>query len=384
VRRFARHLRSRRTPTKRLRHHRFREFHAELPLTLIGQPNCVILTAAMKPRSPTLEGFRTIFLRPSFGFAEIAWRWSFGAAAGLLLVFSCYQYLDTLPVSKADLLLLRTAQPLLISRAVLHIFRGSTFRAVETAIVLALALGVAWIVLASLARAATLKALITYFRESGIPQENVKTSWRLRSLFALNLFRLATTLAAVVGCFAAILLGGAVSRPTNPAPGSALLIILTVLMLIWFAWSTLNWFLSTAAIFVVADGRDTFAAIADTVNLCRARPGSISAAAIWFGLAHITAFTVTSSLAAFPLGFAAILPPAAVLGGVLVVAFIYFAIADFLYIGRLAAYLAMIEFPDTPVTEVLPTQGSSPDPRIHSSPAIDQSELILSDLPATT
>src|ERR1700728_85383 len=98
--RFARDLQSRRTPTKRLRHHRFSEFRAGLPLTLIGQPNCVILSAAMKPRSPTLEGFRTILLRPSFRFAEIAWRWSSGAAAGLLLVFSCYQSLDTLPVSK--------------------------------------------------------------------------------------------------------------------------------------------------------------------------------------------------------------------------------------------------------------------------------------------
>src|SRR5271167_2380631 len=137
----------------------------------------------MKPRSPTLEGFRAVFRRPSFGLAEIAWRWSFGAAASLLLVFSFFEYLDTLPVSKADLLLLRTTQPILISRAVLHIFRGSGFRVVETAVVLVLTLGVAWVVVASLARAAIMKALLTCFRESGISTSEHKEqgNWRLRS-----------------------------------------------------------------------------------------------------------------------------------------------------------------------------------------------------------
>lgn len=81
----------------------------------------------MKPRSPTLEGFRAILRRPSFGLAEIAWRWSFGAAAGLLLIFSFFEYLDTLPVSQGDLLLLRTSQPVLVSRAVVHIFRAVHF-----------------------------------------------------------------------------------------------------------------------------------------------------------------------------------------------------------------------------------------------------------------
>src|SRR5271167_3901047 len=122
----------------------------------------------MKPRSPTLEGFRAILRRPSFGLAEIAWRWSFGAATGLLLMFSFFEYLDTLPVSKGDLLLLRTTQPALISRALLHIFRGSGFRVVETAVVLLLTLGIAWVVVTSVARAATMKAVQAYFRESEI------------------------------------------------------------------------------------------------------------------------------------------------------------------------------------------------------------------------
>jgi len=342
-------------------------------------------------RSPTLEGFRAIFRRPSFGLAEIAWRWSFGAAAGLLLVFSFLEYLDTLPVSKGDLLLLRTSQPVLISRAVLHIFRGSAFRVIETCVTLLLTLGAAWIVVASLARAATIKALLAYFREgdaSTLEQEE-KKNWQMRSLFALNSFRLGTTLAAAVGFLAAVLLGRAASRPSDPAPGSALLVFLTVTMLVWLAWSTLNWFLSLAATFVVADGQDAFGAIAAAVGLCRTRSGSVFAAGTWFGLAHLTAFVIASSVVAFPLGFAAVLPAGVVLGGVLLVTLIYFAITDFLYIGRLAAYMAMAEMPDTPARAeiappLLPPAGTHLDPNIRSSPAVDASELILSDLPANS
>jgi hypothetical protein len=337
----------------------------------------------MAPRSPTLEGFRTILRRPSYGLAEIAWRWSFGAAASLLLAFSFFQYLDTLPVSKSDLLLLRTSQPILVSRALQHIFHGSAARVIDTAVVLLLTLAAAWIVVASLGRAATLQALLAHFRQADVSNSDRRKNqtWRLRALFALNFFRLSTTLAATVGCLAAILLGGAVSRPTHPAPGSALLIMLTVVMLVCFAWSTLNWLLSLAPVFVVADGKNTFGSIAAAVALCRSRPGSIFAAGTWFGLAHLTAFVVASSAVAFPLGFAALLPPGVVLGGVLVVTLLYFAVADFLYIGRLAAYVAMVEFPESPVgAETAPP--SMPHPTLRPT-AVDDTELILSDVPAT-
>lgn len=341
----------------------------------------------MKPRSPTLEGFRTILHRPSFGFAEIAWRWSFGAAAGVLLVFSFFEYLDTLPVSNGDLVLLRTRHPILISRAVLDIFRGSSFRLLETLAVLAVTLGAAWVVVASLGRAATLRALVAQFRGSdGASLRHEDNSWGFPSLVALNCFRLAATLSAAIGCLAAVLVGAAASHPSNPSPGSAFLIMLTIIMLVGFAWSIVNWFLSLAAVFVVARGQDTFGSIRAAVDLCLARPGSIFAAGTWFGLAHITAFVVASSVVGFPLAFAAILPAGAVLGGILLVTLLYFVIADFLYIGRLAAYVAMVELPESPVA--LSDPGGAPENTGRltvSSPSenrVDPAELILSDVPS--
>ena len=80
--------------------------------------------------SPTLEGFRAAFRRPSLTFAEIAWRWTVGAFACTLVLFSFIEYLDTLPVTHGDATLLRTGQPLLVGRAISHILRGGLSRAV--------------------------------------------------------------------------------------------------------------------------------------------------------------------------------------------------------------------------------------------------------------
>jgi len=319
---------------------------------------------------------------PAFGLAEIAWRWSFGATCWLALTFSAREYLRTLPVTHSDLLLLRTRQPTLISEAIAHIFRGSGFRLLEALIVLTSGLAVGWIVLGSFARAATLRALLNYFQE-GENSRKVPAKLRVHSIVGLNFFRVALTLAATVGCASAFLLESAVSTPANPAPGSAFLLFLSVLMLVWLVWSIMNWFLSLAAVLVVADGQNTFGAIASAVALCRRRSGSVLAAGTWFGLAHITAFVLATSVVAFPLGLAGLLPAGMVLGAVLGVTLLYFAVTDFLYMGRLAAYVAILELPEAPIIETrAPVLPSNTHDLRQAGSSVDRDELILSDLPA--
>ena len=213
----------------------------------------------------------------------------------------------------------------------------------------------AWIIIASLGRAATLKTLIEYLRRS-------HGRVRLTSLLALNALRAVTFLAAAVGIVGALLAARAASSSADPSPGSALLIFWMLIMLVGLACSLLNWYLSLAAIFVVKDGASTFAALAAAIDLCRSRTGSIAAALTWFGVAHTAVFVVASSAAAVPLGFSEVLPGGVVLGGLLLVALLYFAAVDFLYVGRLAAYVFMIEEPTA-----LPLPASDDD--------------ILSDIP---
>jgi hypothetical protein len=333
-----------------------------------------------------------MFRQPSLGLAEIAWRWSFGLAFASLVTFSFLEYLDTLPVGRGDLLLLYSRQPTLVSRALADIFRGSSPRVVEVSVVLAITMAAAWIVLASLGRAATLKALLRYFREYAASLEGASasqsvpypTSSGLRSLCGLNFFRVGVTLAAVVGCLGALLLAGMVSSEKDPSPWSALLVFVVLILLVWLAWSALNWFLSLAAVFVVGRGRDTFGAVASAVDLCRARGGPVFAAGTWFGLTHLAAFVFASSVVVFPLAFLGVLPPALVLGAVLLITLLYFAVADFLYVGRLAAYVAVVELPEAPpaAPAPLPSPAGPPAPLSQPATGIDKEEPILSDMAA--
>jgi hypothetical protein len=343
----------------------------------------------MKRCSPTLEGFQIMFRLPSLGLAEIAWRWSFGLAVGALLVFSLREYLATLPMTAGEMFFLRSRQPALILQAIARIFHGSATRAVVAAIVLMLALTLAWVVLASLGRAATLKTLFECFRESEDPsqpdvpcgrgrlaRERQTGTWRLGPLIGLNVFRAVVMLAAALGSLGALLLAAAAAPEGHPSPGSVLLIFYTLIMFVGLAWLVLNWFLSLAAVFVVGDGRDTFGALGAAVGLCWTRPGAMTAATTWFSFAHVLVFVVASSVVAFPLAFAEVLPAGVVLGGLLLVTLLYFAVVDFLHVAQLAAYVCMVEVPEASAPESSQPSALSIQPLGTLS-----DEHILSDIP---
>lgn len=304
--------------------------------------------------------------------AEIAWRWSFGLAAAGLLLFTLLEFFDTLPVSNRDVWFLRSRHPLLIWQALARIFQGSGPRLVLAGLIVVPALAVAWVLLSSLGRGATLEGLVGNFRDAETGDTPcLPAKLRFGSLAGLNFLRLAATFAAIAGCLGAVLIGSSASPKSNPSPGAALLIVLTVGMMVGLAWSVLNWFLSLAAVFVVEGGEDTFGALACAVNLCRTRGGSVVAAGTWFGLAHVAAFFVAASAVGFPLAFAGLLPAGMVLGGVLLVALLYFAVTDFLYVGRMAAYVAILELPppEPAPVPVAPPPAPSAGPLEEITPA---------------
>src|SRR5260370_9726868 len=101
----------------------------------------------MKSPSPTAEGFRLIFRRPAIPFAEIAWRWSFFAAMWFLGAMFLVEYVDSLTVTRLERLMLRTNQPGLVLRAIHRIFQGTASRFTKAAVLVTMALTVAWIVL---------------------------------------------------------------------------------------------------------------------------------------------------------------------------------------------------------------------------------------------
>jgi hypothetical protein len=337
--------------------------------------------------SPTLEGFRAAFRRPSLTFAEIAWRWTVGAVAWALCLFWCIQYLGTLPVSNGDLALLSTRQPLLVGRAIAHILRGSLNRAVMAALLAALALSLLWTVAASVGRMATVRPLLDYFL--GRFAENVSAEkvdaikpQPLRSLLGLNCLRVALALAALLAFAGAAILVRFASPEAHPRPGLAFVLFLPLAGLICIVWPMLNWLLSLACLFAVRDAHDVLGALSAALTFSRERSGPVFAVSAWTGLAHLAALSIATTAASFPLAFIQVAPPRLIIACVIVVTLAYFAVADWLYMARVAGYVCISEMPETSVAPSrIPKMPPFPREAAAVDAAIDRDEPILSDVP---
>jgi hypothetical protein len=330
----------------------------------------------MRSSSPTAEGFRLIFRRPAIPLAEIAWRWSFAAAFWFLSASFLVEYADSLPANRVDRLLLGTHQPALILRALHRIVHGSALRFTAGGIVLAIALLVLWITLSSLGRAATLKAMMNVLELSPPPRVR---GGMISSLLALNFLRAASTLAAIVAAVGAIFIASGAWASTHMSASGAARLWLFLLISVWTAWAMLNWLLSTSSLFVAVDGVSALTAISSTLSWYRDRLGSVLVAGIWFGLIHGGAFLTACSAAFTVLGMGQILGagPTLLLEFLIIAA--YCAVADLLFIGRLTAYLAVIRRGDS--LDLREPQLPPPIFPGTERTAIDQNELILSDVP---
>src|SRR5512133_4120229 len=86
--------------------------------------------------TPIRGGFRLVARQPSLAFAEIMWRWCFGAAFWTLLLLSFSEYFRSLPVSNLDWLMWRSGIPPLMSQALGNTIHGSGYKLLRIAAVL--------------------------------------------------------------------------------------------------------------------------------------------------------------------------------------------------------------------------------------------------------
>ena len=224
--------------------------------------------------SPTLEGFRASFRRPSLTLAEITWRWTVGAVGWAIIFFWLIEFLDTLPVTRGDEALLSTRQPLLVGRAISHILRGSLDRAVLAALLAAIALSLLWIITASICRAATVHALLEYFRRDTASDISIKTDTSsgarpFRSLTGLNFLRVAVCWPRSSPSQARQFSRALPHLIHTPGPAWRSSVFLPLAGLICIAWLVLNWWLSLGCMFVVRDGEDTLGALFAAVTFSR-------------------------------------------------------------------------------------------------------------------
>jgi hypothetical protein len=339
--------------------------------------------------SHTAEGFRAAFRHPSLTLAEICWRWTVGLTAGALLTFALIEYLNSLPVTDRERLFLRTKLPSVVGRVMAHILRGSLNRIVLASLVLALAFAALWTVAASIGRAVTVSDLLDYFasRAGAVKTASAKTFSKspVRGLLFINFLRATLVLAGICGFLGAAIVANLASPAKDPRPTLAFfLFVLLAGLVSWFCWD-LNWFLSLAGIFAIRNRENAIDAISSAVALCRERTGSVFAVSAWTGLAHMGIFVIATTLVSISLSLFVVVPWRLMLAGITLLTLIYFAVADWLYMARLAGYVSILEMPETvaapaPIS-ALPTVPARRDPTPPLAATIDFDEPILSDVP---
>ncbi len=318
---------------------------------------------------PVRSGFRAVVRQPVLILAEIAWRWSFGAAAWVLLVLCIRRILAGIDISQAEYLLARRSDMFLIADAFARVLYQALPALVRFAAILTPALAVIWILAATLGRAATLQSILqechperaSAASESKDPYSDTNTNWV--GLLALNFLRAAFTLATLLAFIGIMILAGLAfpAQGANPTATAVIWVILAALAA--FFWTIINWFLALAPIWIVRDGHGPFRAIADSLTLFRSHAAPYVGAAWWFGF--IRAFILLLAFVAALFAAAAASTTRAAIAGLLI-ALLYFAAADFLYIARLAAFVALN---DSSQLSAVSVQPFTPEPQ----PAVPQS-----------
>lgn len=285
---------------------------------------------------------------------------------------------------------MRTRHPFFVAQAIMHILRGSFDRAVFSLLIAAMLVCVFWMLAASVGRMATTRDLLDYSHlrflvENAEDPGNCEIrKGAFLSLFRLNFLRVTVTLSTVVGFAGAGILASFASSKTSPQPGLAFLLFLPLAALLCFTWAALNWLLSLAAVFAVRDGDDAIAAISSAAGLFRDRPAAVFAVSTWTGMAHLVLFSVATTVAVIPVSAAGVLPGRWILLAMILVTLGYLAVADWLYMARLAGYVCIAEIPEALLNPppLAPVPSAPPvfvEPPLQTT--IDRDEPILSDVP---
>jgi hypothetical protein len=225
--------------------------------------------------------------------------------------------------------------------------------------------------------------LLTHFRAvtPDPARQLALASSGFRPLVGLNFLRVTVTAAAIVGSLVPWFSPVSQSAAGDDSLAGGWLGLIFVILSVWVSWYLLNWIFSLAALFAVVEERDTWDAIRAAVEFCSRRTPSVLAVNAWFGFAHLASLFFAVSAVAFSLSILSVLPAGYAVVGALFVLLAYFLTVDFLRIGRLAAYVSLLEEADVPAI--------LEDDPVHSGPGyglsrncVDPDELILSDVPA--
>jgi hypothetical protein len=308
------------------------------------------------PPNPISNGFRAARRNLPIFLLEILWRWSFAAAAILLSYWTCNGVFAQLQIREVVLSAWRTQNYQLLGFIGISILLkpwASLLPVIVKVVGLAFALGFLWSVLAALVRRITVRRL-----ESG------RQPLGFGGMLAVQWLRAMVTVGGGLLLLTAFI--GAVffaTKGTRTDTGRFYLIVVPTAVLTISIWLVVNWYLSQASIFG-RGGQGLAAALREARRNLRRHTSDFAGIAFIFLLlrlvlilAALAVIGLTSSMMASA--------PQSYLNLVVIIVLAYCAVADFLFIARTAAYLALAAAPDPIAAEMgivdpeLPVEKSS-------------------------
>jgi hypothetical protein len=282
-----------------------------------------------KPPNPITQGLRAVLRDPLIFMLEILWRWSFALLACLLLFAVGAMLLGPLPIVKRWPDVWNSHDPQLIGAFFVGIVLRLGSKLIIAAVAASIAIVLVWAILSGLGRSVIVKRL-----RAGI------TSLRFLSIMALQFLRAFLTWFCLVLLLAA-LFGEALIAIRGPQPDLVLYYLMAMpsIILISGFWLVLNWYLTLAVIFG-REGqsfRSAFQQARQTVARQRSDFAGTGFVFLLMRLAILLAALAICGLASRSAGSS----PQGYFTLVMVVAAVYFAVSDFLYMSRMAAYLAL-------------------------------------------
>lgn len=283
-----------------------------------------------KPPNPITQGLRAVMRDPVIFLVEILWRWSFALLACLLVAGVGLMLLGPLHVGKAWDTAWGSRDPQRMGQFLVVIVLLLGIKVIAIAVIgLPLAIALIWGILAALGRFVTIKRL-----RSGL------TSLCFRTVFALQLLRGLISWFALVLLFATTI-GEALiaTRGTQPDLVLYYLMVMPTVVLIGVSWLILNWYLSLAAIFG-RDGQSFRGALRQARQTVRQQRSDFAGTGFVFLLFRTVVLLIALTICGLTSGMAGTAPQSYFVL-LVVVSLAYFAVADFFYMARMAAYLAL-------------------------------------------
>jgi len=282
-----------------------------------------------KPPNPITQGVRAVMRDPAIFLVEILWRWSFALLACVLVFGVGMMLLGPLHVGPAWDSAWRSRDPQRMGQLLLTILLILGTKAIVAAIAVPVAIAFLWAILSALGRFVTVKRLRT-----GL------TSLRFRTILALQFWR------SFVGWFSGGLFlgatfGEALIATRGPKPDLLLyyLMVMPSILLISALWLTVNWYLSLAAIFG-REGQSFRGAFRQARQTVRQQRSDFAGTGFVFLLFRVVVLLIAIAICGLTSGMAGTAPQSYFVL-LMVVSLAYFAVADFLYMARMAAYLAL-------------------------------------------